>query len=165
MLDDRSSGTLVSNIGTRWRLITDGVMGGISSGRLSLTEVDGRRCLRLHGEVSTANNGGFIQLQLPLAPTGEFDAGDYNGVRLVARGNGERYNLHLKTVDLSLPWQSYRVEFLAGTHWQTFDLPFARFAPHRTTRALDPRGLERLGVVAIGRPFTADLCVAEVGLY
>jgi hypothetical protein len=44
-------------------------------------------------------------------------------------------------------------------------LPFDRFEPHRLTVPLDLRHLRRLGLVAIGRAFHADLAVSVVGLY
>jgi len=36
IIDDRRSGNLKSNLGIEWRLVTDQVMGGISSGKLTL---------------------------------------------------------------------------------------------------------------------------------
>jgi len=44
-------------------------------------------------------------------------------------------------------------------------LPFAAFKPYKTSRQLDVGRLQRVGIVAIGRDFTAQLCVAEVGFY
>jgi len=44
-------------------------------------------------------------------------------------------------------------------------LPFAEFTPYKTSKALDVTELERIGVVAIGRAFSADLCIARLGLY
>src|SRR6056297_2596402 len=47
----------------RWQFFTDGVMGGISSGELTFEEERGNVHARMTGEVSTANNGGFIQMR------------------------------------------------------------------------------------------------------
>lgn len=147
------------------RLVTDGVMGGVSRGRLLADVVDGRRCLRLQGSVRTANNGGFVQAAVDLLPDGGLlDASALAGVLLTVRGNAEHYNLHLRSADLDRPWQSFRCGFEAPPEWRQLWRPFDRFAPHRTERALDLHRLRRLGVVAIGREFEADLCIARIAL-
>ena len=141
-------------------------MGGISEEAIALTTIDGRRALRLTGDVRLENNGGFIQMALDLAPEGRtLDASADTGVLLIARGNGERYGVHLRTPDCVRPWQSYRASFIAGPEWREIRLPFARFEPYRLTEPLDVRQLRRIGLVAIGRAFHADLAVSVVGLY
>jgi len=165
LIDDFAVANGPSRLGTPWRLVTDGVMGGVSAGELSLSLVDGRRALCLRGEVRLENNGGFVQAALDLAPRGDLDARAYTGIRLLARGNGETYNLHLKTAELRLPWQSYRSSFATGPEWREIRLPFGAFEPHRTDLPLDTGHLRSLGLVAIGRAFAAELCVAEIGLY
>ena len=45
------------------------------------------------------------------------------------------------------------------------ELPFRRFEPYRLTKPLDTRHLRRLGLVAIGRAFDADLAVTRIGFY
>ncbi len=165
LIDDFGTAGGPSRLGTPWRLVTDGVMGGVSAGALSRAEIDGRSALCLQGEVSLENNGGFVQAALDLAPEGYLDASTYTGIRLVVRGNGESYNLHLKTADVRLPWQSYRSIVPTGPRWREIRLPFGGFEPHRISVPLDTAGLRSLGLVAIGRAFAADFCVAEIGLY
>lgn len=165
VIDDRSRPGLNSNLGTSWRLVADSVMGGVSSGRLEPSVVEGRPCLRLSGRVSLENDGGFLQMSLDLSPTGELDASAYTGIELTVRGNGETYNVHLRNRDTRIVWQSYRAGFRAGPEWQTLRLPFSEFRPYRIDRSLVLRHLRRLGLVAIGREMTADLCVARVALY
>jgi hypothetical protein len=104
-------------------------------------------------------------VNVALASSGTLDASDYTGVRLVQRGNGADYSLHLKTRDTRLPWQSYRAGFTSTKDWQELRLPFADFLAHRIEQPLDPTRLKRLGLVAIGRAMTAELCVAEVAFY
>ncbi len=165
VIDDFGGAPGVSRLGTPWRLVTDQVMGGVSQGHMTLTRVDGRSALCLAGEVRLENNGGFVQVNLELAPAGRLDASDFTGVRLVARGNGETYGLHLKTADTPLPWQSYRAAFPATPDWREVRLPFSVFVPHRVTTVLDTRRLMRLGLVAIGRAMRAEVCLAWVGFY
>ena len=166
LIDDFAAPDLTSQLGTRWRAVSDRVMGGVSEASVSRGRTDGRSCLRLSGAVRLDNDGGFIQASLDLAPEGgSFDASGFAGLRLVVRGNGERYGLHLRTPDNRRPWQSYRAQFTAGPNWETVELPFAAFAPHRLEAELDVARLRRLGLVAIGRAFQADLAVAEVSFY
>ncbi len=165
LIDDFKESGGMSQLRTPWRLVTDGVMGGVSAGKMSQEQIDGRRALCMRGQVSLDNNGGFIQIALDLDPLEYLDASGYTGIRVIVRGNGESYGLHLKTSDIGLPWQSYRSTFEAGPAWREIQLPFQNFEPHRINVPLDTARLSRLGLVAIGRAFTADLCVAQIGLY
>jgi hypothetical protein len=47
IIDDRTSGNLKSNLDIEWCLVTDQVMGGVSSGKLTLGTYSGRDCLRM----------------------------------------------------------------------------------------------------------------------
>ena len=165
IIDDRSSGILASTLGPSWRLVSDGVMGGVSSGTLTPASVEQRDCLRLQGDVRLENNGGFLKASLKIDNTPAGDASDYSGIEIEVYGNNEAYGLHLRSADLSMPWQSYRATFEAPARWQTLQLPFAGFSAYRTGKPLDVTKLERIGVVAIGRAFTADLCVGRIGFY
>ncbi len=165
IIDDRRSGELKSAVGSSWRMFTDGVMGGVSRGSLSLDNIDGRSCLRLRGEVSLKNNGGFIQSALDVAGTEAADASGYQGLLLEVYGNDEEYNLHLRTDDVWLPWQSYRASFRAPARWQSVKLPFDDFSGYRIGKKLDLKHLKRIAMVAIGQEFSADLCFASLALY
>ena len=153
----------VATNGARWELIADRVMGGLSSGAMSRETIAGREALRMRGDVSLENNGGFIQVALDLAPDGApLDASAWTGIELDIRGEGERYNLHLRTADVVRPWQSYRSAFVASAQWRAIRLPFDAFEPHRIDAPFDPTRLRRLGVVAIGRSFSADIAIGGV---
>lgn len=166
LIDDFSDPNLVSQLGTAWRGVSDQVMGGISEASVTREVVAGKPALRLRGDVRLENDGGFIQAALDLAPErGIFDASGFTGVRVTARGNGERYSLHLRTRDNVRPWQSYRSHFVAGPEWGAQELPFAEFVPHRLEAPLDITRLRRIGLVAIGRAFNADLAVSELSFY
>jgi hypothetical protein len=165
IIDDRQAGDFRSTLGSEWRIVTDGVMGGVSQGQLSVDEVEGSPCLRLRGDVNLENNGGFVQAVQDLPQDSLQNVSDYVGVLLQVYGNGEQYNLHLRTHDMWLPWQSYRATFTATNQWQTLRLPFAAFKAHRIRKALDIRQLKRIGLVAIGREFQADLCLGSIAFY
>ena len=164
-IDDRTTNDFRAASGNAWYLVTDGVMGGISTGRLSLDTIENRLCLRMQGNVSLENNGGFIQIALDLSDDILKYAQNFTGVLLEVYGNNEQYNLHLRTQDITLPWQSYRTTFTATPEWKTLHLPFAEFIPYRIDKALDISRLRRIGIVAIGHAFHADLCLGKIGLY
>lgn len=135
-------------------------MGGRSSGTLTRETVQGREARRLRGSVSLENNGGFIQMAADV-----LEASNFTGIEFSATGNSETYNIHLRTSDLTRPWQSYRQSFIAGPDWETHRIPFTDFAPHRTDAPLDLSKLRRIGIIAIGREMEADVSVAHVRFY
>ena len=166
VIDDLSAPHPRASKGADWDLIADRVMGGVSRGEMTREKLHGRAATRLQGSVSLENNGGFIQIALDLDPSGEpVDAGAWSGLEVDTIGNGETYNLHLRTADVVRPWQSYRSSFRAEERWQTHRLPFAAFEPHRVDAPLDPTTLRRLGFVAIGRAFEADLAIGGVRFF
>ena len=92
VIDDLSRDDLVATIGTRWQLVTDRVMGGVSDGTLVRETVSGRPALRMRGDVSLENNGGFVQMALDLAPDGAgVDASAWSGIELDVIGNDEDF--------------------------------------------------------------------------
>lgn len=166
IIDDFSRAHPGTCIGTQWQLLSDAVMGGVSAGRMWRTAFAGRPAIRMQGEVSLENNGGFLQIATDLAPDGgTFDASGFTGVAITVAGNGQDYGLHLRTSELTRPWQSYRTSFIAMPGWQEILCPFSSFVPHRTETPLNLRLLRRLGVVAIGRAFTADVAVGGLRFY
>lgn len=141
-----------SRFGTAWSCFTDQVMGGASSGDAAIVTVDGRSAQRLRGRVRLDNNGGFVQVALPLDLDGRgLDASGFSGVRLLVRGAAPSLALHLRTRDSTLPWQYYGAPVALRPEWTTVDVPFSSFVPASLRRPLDLRGLRRLGVVA-GKP-------------
>ena len=149
-----------------WGLVTDAVMGGVSRGSIAKETLEGREAIRMRGDVSTENNGGFIQIALDLAPeAGTFDASGFTGLEVDVLGNHESYGAHLRTTDITRPQQSYRQSFVTTPDWQTLQLPFVQFMPYRTDIPLDVRRVRRIGLVAIGREFAADLAVARLAFY
>ncbi|WP_370634887.1 CIA30 family protein [Roseivivax sp. GX 12232] len=144
-----------------WEYVADAVMGGVSQGRMSCEDYRGRKATVLRGNVSLDNNGGFIQIAFDLCPDGSaFDASAWNGIALDLCGNGETYDIRLRTD----PWQSFRVSVTATEDWRTHIVPFETVTPHRTDVAFDPSGLRRIGILAIGREFHAEIAVAGVRL-
>jgi len=161
VIDDLSQPFPLTPRGTRWGVVTDTVMGGLSSGLLTREEWFGRPCLRLTGNVSLANGGGFLQAATDLV----VDASGWEGIEITLAGPPDDYHVHLRTTELTRPQQSYRAEVRCSPEWRTNRLPWSAFAPHRTDDPFNPARLRRLGIVAIGRAFQADLRVADLRFY
>ena len=160
IIDDLSREPHMTATGSRWELVTDRVMGGVSEGTMVRAAVAGRPAILMRGEVRLENNGGFVQIALDLSPDGgAVDASAWSGLELDVFGDGAEYGVHLRTDALTRPWQSYRQMFMAEGEWRTVQLPFDRFVPYRTDVPLDRHRLRRIGVVAIGGAFAADLAL------
>lgn len=145
----------------QWEYVSDQVMGGVSCGALRIEDGGDRPVAHLTGRVSLENNGGFIQMAFDLAE----DAAGFEGIALEIRGNGQAYDVRLRTTDLTRPWQSFRTQVTATRDWQTHRLAFDVFSKHRTDAAFEARGLRRIGILGIGREFDVDIEVARVNLY
>jgi hypothetical protein len=149
---------------TRWRFFTDQVMGGVSTGGVTFLQDDGTPFARMTGRVSTANRGGFIQMRLALsspAPEGT------TGVRLMVRGNAQRYFVHLRTGGTLLPWQFYQAGFDVTESWTEVRLPLEAFtASGKMLRNVPlPGSLTSIAVVAYGRDHDARIDVRDIGFY
>lgn len=166
--EPRGEGALIEDFTmqpeTRWRFFTDQVMGGVSTGGVAFAQEDGKAFARMTGEVSTANRGGFIQMRLELAsppPVGT------TGVRLVLRGNDQRYFVHLRTDGTLLPWQYYQAGFDVTENWREVRLPLDAFSASGALlqSVPAPSRLTSVAVVAYGRDHEARIDVREVGFY
>ncbi len=149
---------------TRWRFFTDQVMGGMSTGGVTFAQEDGLNFARMTGRVSTANRGGFIQMRLDLVsspPEGT------NGVRLMVRGNDQRYFVHLRTGGTMLPWQYYQAGIAVSESWTEVRLPLDAFTASGglLRNVPKPGSLSSVAVVAYGRNHDAQIDVREVGFY
>jgi uncharacterized surface protein with fasciclin (FAS1) repeats len=166
LIDDFSEPNGPSSIGTTWRLFTDRVMGGVSNATSRYEVLDGKSCLRMQGDVSLENNGGFVQIALSLRPGDRpFDASGYRGVRLWVRGNGLPYYVHLRTAQNRLPWQYFSAPLATDAEWRPIEIPFSAFEGQSTSAELDTSKLKRIGIVGAKKAFKADIAVSRVELY
>ena len=115
-----------------WRIVNDGVMGGLSSSDMELTE-DGTALFT--GFVSLDNNGGFASVR---ATFPSLDLSQYQGVTLRVRGDGRSYQLRFR-MDGSFDGVAHASAFdTVPGEWTEIDLPFEGFQP--TFRGRVPRG-------------------------
>ena len=147
----------------RWQFFTDQVMGGISEGNASLVSDKSGQYVRLEGSVSTANNGGFIQIRTDINE----GTSEAKGIIIKAKGNGEDYYIHLRTSGTVLPWQYYQISFPTSKNWSEIKLPFANFERSSSwiSKKITGDKIRTLGIVAYGKNHNAKLDVAYLSFY
>lgn len=149
-----------------WQYISDQTMGGISTGQAILEKEGDLFFARLTGNVSTANNGGFIQLRSTLSFLNEMNENkNLKGVRLNTRGNGETYHIFIRTSETRSYRDFYSATFIANHKWQIIDLPFTKFKHRFSNKTLDGNDIRTFGVVAYGRDFFSDVSVSKIIFY
>ncbi|GGD42365.1 CIA30 family protein [Muriicola marianensis] len=126
-----------------WRIVNDGVMGGLSKGKLTLSE-QGHGVFT--GFVSLENNGGFTMIQHAFRPV---EATHFTSLEIRLKGDGKKYQVRLK----SSPTQYYNYSHTVSTtgEWQSIKIPFSEFRPQFRGRQLSkaPYPGQELGEVAI----------------
>ena len=152
----------------RWQFYTDQVMGGVSEGRASVLLGFAGPYLRLEGLVSTANNGGFIQIRRDIL-NGVKDA---EGILLTVRGNGENYYIHLNTNEtIFLPQQYryyYQAIFQTSKDWTEVKLPFStafKRSNANISESFDGNQVRTIGILAYGKDHNAFLEVNYISFY
>ncbi len=121
-----------------WFVVLDGVMGGLSTGELQVTE----NSFILSGEVSLENNGGFASLRTPYAT---FNLSDYHTVTIRYRSTGQ---------DFAFTLNKYRRFWYPN--YKT-NLPITNGEWAKVTYTLRDFGKYRLGRKMQGTPDTDDL--------
>jgi hypothetical protein len=153
--------------GKYWQYVSDRVMGGVSDGKVNIEQDGEMYYARLTGNVSTANNGGFIQLRASVSfANSEKDGKNLKGVRLNVRGNSETYYIHIRTNESWSPSDYYATTFKADENWQTIDLPFNKFERRWSKNStLDPKKIRSFGIVAYGKNYLSDVSVSTIEFY
>lgn len=111
-----------------WRVVDDVVMGGRSSGTISLN-ADGIGVYA--GEISLENNGGFSSLR---HQTKKVVVSDYNKIVVRIKGDGKKYQFRIKS-DRDT-YYSYIHYFETNGEWQEIEMQFADFYPSFRGRKL-----------------------------
>tara|TARA_B100000686_G_scaffold10855_1_gene10880 strand:+ start:524 stop:1096 length:573 start_codon:yes stop_codon:yes gene_type:complete len=151
--------------GQEWSFFTDGVMGGLSEGSAKLDKIENVPCYRMIGNVTTENNGGFIQIRALLKP--KININDYEGVFAYIYGNDKNYNIHIRTGRTVAPWQYYSYRFFSPNKWHKIKAPFSKFKKSNfyQPKNLSNQKIKSIGLVAAFENFKADICLAKIGLY
>ena len=151
----------------RWQFYTDQVMGGVSEGGASVRSDSEGPYVRLEGSVSTANNGGFIQIRTNVSEQSK----DAKGILLKVRGNGEHYYIHVNTNEtIFLPQQYrfyYQASFPTSKNWSEVKIPFSTFKRSSTqiSEYFNGKNLRTIGLLAYGRDHNALLEIKYLSFY
>ena len=128
-----------------WQTINDGVMGGVSEGKVKATE---KKTLEFYGTLSLENNGGFASVRTKAKKLG-LENGDALVVRV--RGDGREYSLNLH-VPRPLTAFSYRATVQTRKdEWMEIKLPLDKFEatsfgrPVKDAGPVDPQEVNGLG--------------------
>ena len=148
-----------------WKFISDQVMGGVSSGKFEVENIETIKCYRMKGIVSTKNNGGFIQIRSKLKP--EINSNEYKGIYIKVYGNEKKYSIHLRTGLTFAPWQYYSYTFYSPKNWIEIRAPFKEFKKSNFYQPNNIIGqkIKSIGLVAGFDDFKSDLCLGEIGLF
>jgi len=149
----------ISNNPSNWYLVTDRVMGGKSELRV---EVDDG-VFSLSGYVTTENNGGFVRL----AHSPKNVDKEVKGIRFMAKGNNETYEVHVTMQGLRMPpWAYHSSTFDVNTEWKMFEINFSDFEKKSGVSAkLLPKNIRDISFAGYGRDFDVDLQVKEISFY
>ncbi|MDC0453571.1 CIA30 family protein, partial [Alphaproteobacteria bacterium] len=132
-----------------WQYISDQTMGGVSDGQAILDKDGDMIFARLTGNVSTANNGGFIQIRTNFSFVDLINTNkDLKGVLLNTKGNGETYHIFIRTSEDRSYRDFYSATFTANDNWEIVDLPFTKFKHRYSNRLLDGNDIRTFGIVA-----------------
>ena len=147
-----------------WEFISDQVMGGVSLGRFEVLKEKRIKFLRMTGNVSLENNGGFIQVRKRVYPSIE---GNIKGIKLITRGNRSDYYIHIRTKYTILPWQYYQLKFRASNQWETKILNIREFTRSGSLlpKVINSSSIKAIALVAIGREHDVELDVAEIIIF
>lgn len=123
VLDEKEILTFGGENSTKWMVVNDGVMGGLSQS--SMNSSAGETGI-FSGNLSLENNGGFASVR-SVVPLGEL-AG-FNQVELRVKGDGRTYQLRFRTSD-SWDGVAYRASFKTEAgEWTTHRFSFDEFVP------------------------------------
>ena len=116
-----------------WRVVDDGVMGGLSKGKLDMTS---EGTVRFSGDLSLKNNGGFSMFE---SKPVKMDLSNDLGLLLRVKGDGRSYQARMET---DARWQgrviSFSAEFESGPgEWVQVKIPFTEFRGGWRGRSLD----------------------------
>ena len=105
----------------RWNVVDDGVMGGLSKGKLVIND-EGHALYS--GFVTTDNNGGFSSVRHNFDSK---DVSNYNYVVLKVKGDGKPYQFRIKE-NISQRF-SFIQTFETTGEWELIKIPFKDFYP------------------------------------
>ena len=118
-----------SNNLEKWRIVNDGVMGGLSEGSFLITESGNGL---FSGQISLENNGGFSSVRYN---PGMINIEGYNTLALRLKGDGKKYQVRIR--ENNDDYFSYITTFQTLGQWETIEIPLKEMYPSFRGRTLD----------------------------
>lgn len=149
----------ISNTSSNWYVVTDQVMGGKSELQADFDN----GVFSLNGYVTTVNNGGFVRLShRPQNLTNKIQ-----GIRFVAKGNDEKYEVHVTMQGLRIPpWAYHSLTFDVTSEWQTFEIDFSDFEKKSgMSPSLNPANIRDISFAGYGRDFNVNLQIKKINFF
>ena len=145
----------------KWNFVTDQVMGGVSSGNVEFIPLKNNFVAHITGKISTQNRGGFIQIRRKL---NKVNLENSKFINITAKGNNQKYFVHIRTTGTILPWQYYQIDFNVDNEFKVFRLPINNFKRSSSllSNKINPKRITSIGIVAFGRDHIADIIVKEI---
>ena len=144
-----------------WTFVSDKVMGGVSSGQVVFQSKDDENYAHISGNVSTKNNGGFIQIRRKF---NNINLQKANFIKIIVKGNNQKYFIHFRTSGTILPWQYYQLGFIVDEEFKEIKLSINEFNRSSSflAKIINPKNIRSLGIVAFGRDHTAELYIKSI---
>ncbi len=124
-----------------WQIVTDVVMGGLSSATISINE-KGNGIFK--GSVSLENNGGFSSVRHRFK---RINTSEYSKIVLKIKGDGKSYKFRIKE-KVSDP-HSYITTFHTTKDWETIKIPLDELFPSFRGRKLDMPNYNKKAIAEI----------------
>ena len=142
-----------------WYVYTDQVMGGKS--KLSANFTEG--VVKLDGEVTTKNNGGFVRL----AHRPDEINKNAKGIKFKAKGNNEAYEVHVTLKGMKMPpWSYLSTSFDVNDQWNEYQILFSDLKKNGMMAAsMKPKNIREISIAGYGRDFNVDLELKDIELF
>lgn len=127
----------------KWRIVNDGVMGGLSRGTSVLTENDK---LYFKGNISLKNNGGFSSTRTYQS---KFNLKGYKGVKVRLKGDGRMYYFTSRANNKRMLafWSPIQTK---PDQWMTVKIPFDSFYATSFGRKIPGMKLNKNNITSFG---------------
>lgn len=119
-LNDILLNSLIMKTENRWRIVNDGVMGGLSSSKAIVKDDK----IIFSGNVSLENNGGFASLRSPVK---DYNFEKFSGFEVKIKGDGKRYSISMKETSYFTGYFYTKSFETKKDEWIVVQIPFDQF--------------------------------------
>ncbi len=127
---------------TKWHVVNDVVMGGVSNSSFTLDE-NGNGVFA--GTVSLSNDGGFCMVQYPFD---RIAIGDFEKIEIRLKGDGKTYQFRIKSNRSD--YYSFVSNFNTSGKWETIEIDIKNMYPVFRGQRLDMPNFDNQSIEEIG---------------